>query len=118
MEIIKTPERMPSSPLLELVNTILISEDLPPRTRIGIDIYFSPHVSAADFSGITRRFDRSDIFIPELFGWDDIDLGLYNGISQGVISQGRYDTIFSLKRDTTESAPYVQGELDLLRGSK
>lgn len=53
--------------------------------EISVDIFFSPHITSADLKGLKERVMQSDIYMPELIGWNQKDVDLFNAVSQGTV---------------------------------
>lgn len=54
--------------------------------EVSIDILYASHGSAEDVAGTEDHFKNSDIYIPEVFGWDESYLHIYRSLSEGEIS--------------------------------
>lgn len=54
--------------------------------KISVNIFYSPHGTDKDFEGLDEQFRKSDIYIPEAFGWSPAYLGLLRAISAGKVS--------------------------------
>lgn len=54
-----------------------------PFPQVSVDIFFSSHVTHKDMEGLTERFEKADIFIPETVGWDPSLLEDIRSVSEG-----------------------------------
>jgi hypothetical protein len=54
--------------------------------KLSFDFFFGPHGTVEDAAGLEERFAKADVFIPELFGWSEAALNVYNDLSYGRIT--------------------------------
>ncbi len=54
--------------------------------QLSIDLFFSHHRTSEDFKGLRERVMQSDIYMPELVGWEQRDVDLFNVVSKGSVS--------------------------------
>lgn len=51
--------------------------------RISYHVFYGSHRTAKDLEKFDEAFEKADVYIPELFGWNNKDLWIFNKVSQG-----------------------------------
>src|SRR3989338_5657586 len=74
----------------ELIEDFLNKDAEGMEPKIELEIFFAPHATREDATGLKERIRASDIYIPEIFGWDERVLVLYRAIAQGKIGPEGY----------------------------
>lgn len=85
------------------------------KDNISTHIYYGPHGTAFDAELIREPFSKCDIYIPEMSGWEDIVLRLFNQVSEGTIHPGR---VLAQLGWNKKSKPFIDKTLDIIYGSK
>ncbi len=60
-----------------------VQEKVPQHANVRYDIYFSPHGNLGDFQDLFQRIKGADVYVPEVFGWSQEYLGIYEDVSAG-----------------------------------
>lgn len=64
----------------DLVSSRELGPNLP---KISVDVFYSPHGTALDITGLQERFEKADIYVPEMHGWSQVNLENYQMVSSG-----------------------------------
>lgn len=63
----------------------LNKEVKPSSPDITISIFYGPHKTGEDQQGLKKMFRKADVYVPEMAGWVEKDIGIYQGVSNGHI---------------------------------
>lgn len=59
------------------------AERVPKYPNVGYDIYYSPHGNTGDFRDLFGKIKAADIYVPEVYGWSQEYLSIYQDVSAG-----------------------------------
>ena len=69
--------------MMKEIPTIEKPETKEEEPQISYHIFYAPHFTAKDFENLKNTFDKADIYVPELVGWDFRTKDQLNRLSQG-----------------------------------
>lgn len=87
-------------------------ENLRHSPNIKYELFFSPHGNPEDFHGLFKLIGNTDIYIPEVHGWSEEYLGIYQDVSAG--SKTPEEAIRERQTDDAEMNPLLLEELQAL----
>jgi hypothetical protein len=76
-------ERSAKVKLMKEILTIEQPETKEEEPKISYHIFYGPHWTDKDFENLKNAFDKADIYVPELVGWDFRIKDNLNRLSQG-----------------------------------
>jgi hypothetical protein len=84
------------------------------KPLIKLEFYFSAHGTKEDLENLKSKFDECDVFIPEMYGWNENVLNDFRKISSSELNPEEY-----LSRFDRKSAQFTQLEsiVNLIKGS-
>ena len=62
--------------------------------KVSFEIFYGAHARANDAVGLDKRIAASDVYVPELAGWDEPSKTLYESISMGKVEPENYSPIY------------------------
>lgn len=93
----------------------LSQERLTPSSNVRYEIFYSPHGNLGDFQGLFKLISNADIYVPEVHGWSEAYLGIYNDVSFG--KKTPEQAIREAQTEPEEMNPLLLEELQTLHNS-
>jgi len=79
-------ERSAKVKMMKEIPTIEQPETKEEEPKISYHIFYGAHWTAKDFENLKSAFDKADIYVPELVGWDFRAKDKLNRLSQGELT--------------------------------